>query len=67
MTNTSYEKLVEVYEKISSTSSRLEKQDIIADFLMYIKETDAPGEIEKQLEDKCFDEEPSSLYGRVDK
>ena len=41
MTNTSYEKLVEVYEKISSTSSRLEKQDIIADFLMYIKETDA--------------------------
>ena len=25
MTNTSYEKLVEVYEKISSTSSRLEK------------------------------------------
>ena len=37
MTNTSYEKLVEVYEKISSTSSRLEKQDIIADFLMYIK------------------------------
>lgn len=41
MTNTSYEKLVEVYEKISSTSSRLEKQDIIAEFLMYIKETDA--------------------------
>ena len=41
MTNTSYEKLVEVYEKISSTSSRLEKQDSIADFLMYIKETDA--------------------------
>lgn len=41
MTNTSYEKLVEIYEKISSTSSRLEKQDIIADFLMYIKETDA--------------------------
>lgn len=41
MTNTSYEKLVEVYEKISSTSSRLEKQDIIADFLMYIKENDA--------------------------
>ncbi|GKG74787.1 hypothetical protein CE91St1_39300 [Parabacteroides goldsteinii] len=31
-----------------------------------IKETDAPGEIEKQLEDKCFDKEPSSLYGRVD-
>ena len=41
MTNTSYEKLVEVYDKFSCSSCRLEKQDIIADFLMYIKETDA--------------------------
>lgn len=40
MKNTSYEKLVEVYEEISNTPSRLEKQDIISDFLRYIKEND---------------------------
>ncbi|WP_455645349.1 ATP-dependent DNA ligase [Methanosphaera sp.] len=40
MTKTSYTKLVEVYEKISNTSSRLEKRDIIADFLKEIKKTD---------------------------
>ncbi|OED30265.1 ATP-dependent DNA ligase [Methanosphaera sp. WGK6] len=40
MTKTSYTKLVEVYEKISNTSSRLEKRDIISDFLKEIKETD---------------------------
>ncbi len=40
MTSTPYKKLVEVYEKISSTSSRLEKQDIITDFLLDIKEND---------------------------
>lgn len=40
MKNTSYEKLVEIYEEISNTSSRLEKQDIISDFLRYIKEND---------------------------
>ncbi len=40
MTQTSYEKLVEIYEKISKTTSRLEKQDIIADFLRDLKESD---------------------------
>ncbi|RAP54002.1 MAG: DNA ligase [Methanosphaera sp. rholeuAM130] len=40
MTKTSYIKLVEVYEKIASTSARLEKRDIIADFLKDIKEND---------------------------
>ena len=40
MSNTLYEELVSVYEKISSTSSRLEKEDIIADFLKSIKEND---------------------------
>lgn len=40
MVNTSYEKLVNVYEKISNTTSRLEKQDIIADFFKDIKESD---------------------------
>lgn len=40
MKNTFYEKLVEVYEEISNTPSRLEKQDIISDFLRYIKEND---------------------------
>ncbi len=42
MTDTLYKKLVEVYEKIGTTSSRLEKQDIITDFLLDIKEND-PG------------------------
>jgi DNA ligase-1 len=40
MTKTSYIKLVECYEKIASTSARLEKRDIIADFLKDIKEND---------------------------
>lgn len=40
MSKTLYEELVSVYEKISSTSSRLEKEDIIADFLKSIKEND---------------------------
>lgn len=40
MVNTSYTKLVEVYEDISSTTSRLNKQDIIAKFLRNLKETD---------------------------
>ena len=43
MTSTSYGRLVEIYEKISATSSRLEKQDIIADFLREIKDTDPDG------------------------
>lgn len=33
-----YEELVEVYEKISSTTKRLEKEEIIANFLKSIKE-----------------------------
>ena len=40
MVDTLYEKLVEVYEQISSTTSRLEKEDIIASFLKSLKETD---------------------------
>ncbi|MBE6487423.1 MAG: ATP-dependent DNA ligase [Methanosphaera stadtmanae] len=40
MTKTPYIKLVECYEKIASTSARLEKRDIIADFLKEIKEND---------------------------
>ena len=40
MTKTSYMKLVEIYERISSTTSRLEKTEIIANFLKEIKETD---------------------------
>lgn len=40
MTDTSYAKLVECYERIASTTSRLEKEDIIADFLLQIKEED---------------------------
>ena len=40
MSKTLYEELVSVYEKISSTTSRLEKEDIIADFLKSIKEND---------------------------
>ena len=39
MSKTLYEELVSVYEKISSTSSRLEKEDIIADFLKSIKQS----------------------------
>ena len=33
-----YEKLVETYEKISSTTKRLEKEEIIANFLKSLKE-----------------------------
>lgn len=40
MTKTAYIKLVECYEKIASTSARLEKRDIIADFLRDIKQND---------------------------
>ena len=40
MAKTSYMKLVETYEKIAQTSARLEKRDIIADFLKQIKEND---------------------------
>lgn len=40
MSDTLYENLVEVYEQISSTTSRLEKEDIIASFLKSLKETD---------------------------
>lgn len=40
MTKTQYEKLVEAYENIGATASRLEKRDIIADFLDNIKQTD---------------------------
>lgn len=40
MSNTKYEELVEVYENISNTSRRLEKEDIIADFLRKIKDDD---------------------------
>ena len=40
MTNTSYTKLVETYEKIADTSSRLDKTAIIADFLRDISQTD---------------------------
>lgn len=40
MSNTLYEELVEVYEEISSTTSRLEKEDIISKFLKSIKEND---------------------------
>ena len=40
MSKTSYMKLVETYEKIAQTSARLEKRDIIADFLKQIKEND---------------------------
>lgn len=56
MTKTSYIKLVECYEKIASTSARLEKRDIIADFLKYIKEND-PGityDITLLLQGKIF-------------
>lgn len=41
MAKLSYMKLVETYEKIAETSSRLEKRDIIAEFLRYIKENDS--------------------------
>jgi len=37
---TSYAKLVEVYEEIAVNSARLKKKDIIADFLVDIKNTD---------------------------
>ena len=40
MVDTLYEKLVEVYEQISSTTSRLEKEDMIASFLKSLKDTD---------------------------
>lgn len=40
MSNMLYEDLVNTYEEIASTTSRLEKQDIISDFLKSIKEKD---------------------------
>lgn len=40
MSNMLYEDLVNTYEVIASTTSRLEKQDIISDFLKSIKEKD---------------------------
>lgn len=56
MTKTSYMKLVEIYEKISSTASRLEKTEIIANFLKEIKETDPEGiyDITLLLQGKIF-------------
>lgn len=40
MSQTLYEDLVKVYESISSTASRLEKEDIISQFLVQITESD---------------------------
>ena len=40
MTKTSYIKLVECYEKVAATPARLEKRDILADFLKDIKQND---------------------------
>lgn len=40
MTKTSYTKLVETYEKIADNPSKLDKEDIIAEFLRQIKEDD---------------------------
>ena len=56
MTKTSYMKLVEIYEEISSTASRLEKTEIIANFLKQIKETDPEGiyDITLLLQGKIF-------------
>ena len=56
MTKTSYMKLVEIYERISSTTSRLEKTEIIANFLKEIKETDSEGiyDITLLLQGKIF-------------
>ena len=40
MSDTLYENLVQVYEEISSTTSRLEKEDIISKFLKSLKDSD---------------------------
>lgn len=51
-----YLKLVEVYEKIASTTSRLEKQEIIAKFLSEIRESDpeATYDVTLLLQGKIF-------------
>ncbi|PAV06533.1 ATP-dependent DNA ligase [Methanosphaera cuniculi] len=51
-----YQKLVEVYEKIGSTASRLQKQDIIAEFLSEIQQTDpeATYDVTLLLQGKIF-------------